>query len=198
MQSNTPISKIVKTNIGNKFFNLTKRNFPKHLKIWKIFNKDTIKLSYSCFRNMSSVIASYNRRIIQPTSNNHGCNDRQTFYIDQSYQHPVNEITDISVLQKLHLNYTADCRRKRYVISIELSKYVWKLKDEKITANIKWIGMSIVYGTPKGGVCKLCLCDKFWLLKYFVNEHLLNEKLKFISKCRYENKLLVKSAGNRS
>ena len=32
-----------------------------------------------------------------------------------------------------------------------------------------------------------------WLLKYFNNEHLLSKKLEFISKCRHENKLLVKS-----
>ena len=53
--------------------------------------------------------------------------------------------------------------------------------------------MSIVHGTPKGGVCKLCLTEKFWLLKHVNDEHLLNKKLEFIIKCRHENKLLVKS-----
>ena len=36
--------------------------------------------------------------------------------------------------------------------------------------------MSIVHGTPKGGVCKLLLTEKVWLLKHFNNEHLLNKK----------------------
>ena len=54
--------------------------------------------------------------------------------------------------------------------------------------------MSIVHGTPKGGVCKLCLTENFWLLKHFNDKHLLNMKSKFISKCRHANKLLVKSA----
>ena len=36
---------------------------------------------------------------------------------------------------------------------------MWKLKDENITANIKW-NMSMVHGTPKGGVSKLCLTEK--------------------------------------
>ena len=70
---------------------------------------------------------------------------------------------------------------------------MWQLKNKKITATIKWNIVSIVHGTPKGGVCKLCLTEKFWLLKYFNNEHLLNKKLKFISKFRHQNKLLVKS-----
>ena len=70
---------------------------------------------------------------------------------------------------------------------------MWKLKDEKIIASIKWNIMSVVHETPTGCVCKLCLTEKFWLLNYFNNEHILNKKLEFISKCRYENKMLVKS-----
>ena len=46
---------------------------------------------------------------------------------------------------------------------------------------------------PKIGVCKLCLTEKFWLLKYFNNKHLLNKKSEFISNCRHKNHLLVKS-----
>ena len=55
--------------------------------------------------------------------------------------------------------------------------------------------MSTVHGTPKGGVSKLCLTEKLWLLKHFNYKHLLNKKSEFISKCRHEKKLLVKSAG---
>ena len=92
-------------------------------------------------------------------------------------------------------SHTRDFRLKKYVNSTELSKYMWKLKDEKITANIKWNIMSTVHGTPKGGVSKLCLTEKLWLLKHFNYKHLLNKKSEFISKCRQEKKLLVKSAG---
>ena len=70
---------------------------------------------------------------------------------------------------------------------------MWKSKEEKITAYIKWNIMSIVHGTPKGGICKLFLTEKFWLLKHFNDKHLLSEKSEFLSKCRHENKLLVNS-----
>ena len=90
-------------------------------------------------------------------------------------------------------NHTRDFCHKKSVNSIELSKYMWKLKDEKTTASVKWNIMSVVHGTLKGGVCKLCLTEKFWLLKQFNDEHPLNKKSEFISKCRHENKLLVKS-----
>ena len=55
-------------------------HFPKHHELSKIFNKNTIKLSYSCCRNMGSVIASHNWIINQLTSNNHGCNCRNRVY----------------------------------------------------------------------------------------------------------------------
>ena len=52
---------------------------------------------------------------------------------------------------------------------------------------------NIVHGTPKGGVCKLSLTEQFCLLNHFNDEHLLNKKSEFISKCNHKNKLLVKS-----
>ena len=89
-----------------------------------------------------------------------------------------------------------DFCHKKYDNSTERSKYMWKLKDEKITANIKWNIMSVVHGTPKGGACKLCLTEKFWLLKHFNYKHLVNKKSEFFSKSRHEKKLQVKSAEN--
>ena len=70
---NPPFSKSVKTNLGKEFFKLLKRHFPKCHKMSKIFNKNTVKLSYSCCRNISSKISSNNRRIINPPPTNYGC-----------------------------------------------------------------------------------------------------------------------------
>ena len=54
--------------------------------------------------------------------------------------------------------------------------------------------MSVVNCRPRGGVCRLCLTEKLWLLKHFNDVNLLNKKSEFISKCRYENKLVIKLA----
>ena len=54
--------------------------------------------------------------------------------------------------------------------------------------------MSIVDGTPKGDIFKFCLTKKFWLLKHFNNEHLLNKKSEFSSKCWHKHKPLVRSS----
>ena len=142
---------------------------------------------------MGSVIASHNRRIIQPTSNNHGCNyrnrakcplDNKCLTANIVYKAVVSApnkpdkkyfgIAETS-FKNCFKNHTRD-----FLNTCELSKHMWQLKDKKTSATIKWNVMSIVHGTPKGGVCKLCLTEKFWLLKHFNDEHLLNKKSKFI------------------
>ena len=50
-------------------------------------------------------------------------------------------------------NHARDYCHKKYVSSTELSKYMWKLKDEKVIAGIKQNIMLIVHGTHEVGLC---------------------------------------------
>ena len=70
-------------------------------------------------------------------------------------------------------NHTRDFRHKEYVNSTELSKYIWKLKDEGETSSITWNIMSVVNYHPRGGLYRLCLTEKLWLLKHFNDVYLL-------------------------
>ena len=56
-------SVIVKTKIGRTFMKLLKQHIPKPYRLHKIFNKNTVKVSYSCMSNMSSIILSHNKRL---------------------------------------------------------------------------------------------------------------------------------------
>ena len=62
---NPPFSKNVSTNIGHKFLNLVDKHFPKDHKLRKIFNRNTIKISYSCMNNTMQIIDSHNKRILK-------------------------------------------------------------------------------------------------------------------------------------
>ena len=42
----------------------------------EIFNRNTVKISYSCLRNISSIISSHNRKILSPKQRSFGCNCR--------------------------------------------------------------------------------------------------------------------------
>ena len=164
---NPPFSKSVKTNFGKEFFKLLKRHFPKRHKMSKIFNKNTVKLSYSCCRNISSKTSSNNRRIINPPSNNYVCNCRNrsscpldnkcltpsTVYraIVLTIHKPDKKYFGISEtpFKDRYNNYTKDFRHKEYVNSTELSKYILKLKDEGETPSITWNIMSVVNFVPE-------------------------------------------------
>ena len=61
---NPPFSKNVTTNIGKYFFKLLDRHFPNNHKYRKLFNRNTIKISYSCMSNMSLVINNHNKSIL--------------------------------------------------------------------------------------------------------------------------------------
>ena len=73
---NPPFSRSMKTNLGNEFFKMLKCHFPKCHQMSQIFNKNTIKLSYSCCRNISSNISSNNQIVTNPPPPNYGCNCR--------------------------------------------------------------------------------------------------------------------------
>ena len=63
---NPPYSKNVKTNIGKTFLQLLSKHFPKDHQMHKIFNKNTIKVSYSCMNNISSILSNHNKNILDP------------------------------------------------------------------------------------------------------------------------------------
>ncbi len=63
--SNPPFSKNVKTNIARNFLWLIDKHFPHNHKLHKIFNRNTVKISYSCMNNVESIISKHNTRIIR-------------------------------------------------------------------------------------------------------------------------------------
>ena len=57
---NPPFSLNVKTNIKKLFFKVLRKNFPKTNSLPKTFNKNRVKISYSCPRNVKSIISGHN------------------------------------------------------------------------------------------------------------------------------------------
>ena len=53
---NPPYNMEVVNNLGKEFFKILKRNFPSGSQLHKIFNKNCIKLSYSCMPNINGII----------------------------------------------------------------------------------------------------------------------------------------------
>ena len=73
---NLPFSKSIKINIGKIFLQLLSKHFPKNHKMHKIFNRNTVKVCYSCMKNIGSIISAQNRNILNPIVQSYGCNCR--------------------------------------------------------------------------------------------------------------------------
>ena len=76
---NPPFSLNVKTDIGKKFLYLILKHIPPNNKFHNLFNKNNVKISYSCLPNIGSIINSHNKRILTTNDSNDtsNCNCRQ-------------------------------------------------------------------------------------------------------------------------
>ena len=62
---NTQCTLDVSTNVAKIFLNLIEKHFPGSSKLHKIFNKNTIKVSFSCTQNLSQIIKGHNKKMVQ-------------------------------------------------------------------------------------------------------------------------------------
>ena len=147
---NPPYSINVETNIGKTFLKLVKKHFPRNNSFHKIFNKNTIKISYSCMRNISSIIASHNKSILRPKAKEYDCNSRnkescplqnqcltpnviyEATVVNNSYDEKrVYFGASDTTFKDLYHDHTRDFNHERYPKCTELSKYIWQLKGNK-------------------------------------------------------------------
>ena len=73
---NPPYSMNLETNIGKTFLKLIKKHLSRNNSFHKILSNCTIKIGYSCMRNISSIIASHNIPALHPIAKEYGCNCR--------------------------------------------------------------------------------------------------------------------------
>ena len=79
----------------------------------------------------------------------------------------------------------------KYQHATELPKHIWQLKNNNFNYSIKWSIASKVYGNDNSLSCKLCLMEKYRIMKYFDDPNLFNKNSELINKCRHQNKTLL-------
>ena len=55
----------MKTNVGKIFMRLVDKHFPRHHEYYKLFNRNNIKLSYSCVSDMNNISRKHNSKIMK-------------------------------------------------------------------------------------------------------------------------------------
>ena len=85
---NPPYSANIVTNFGKHFLSLLAKHFPPYNKFHRIFNKNTVKISYNCMPNMKTIIHSENLKISYPKiiikENNCNCVDKAKCLLGQN------------------------------------------------------------------------------------------------------------------
>ena len=74
---NPPYSKNGKINVGKVFLKLLKKHLQISHILQKMFNKNTVNISYNGMKNISSVISSNNKGILNPRTTSFRCNCRK-------------------------------------------------------------------------------------------------------------------------
>ena len=94
--------------------------------------------------------------------------------------------------KECYINHTTSFRNKIKGKSAQLSQYIWKLKNSRISYDLKW---SIAYKAhPYTGdtrKCDLCLTEKLAIIKADPKS-LLNTRDEFVSKRRDMNKFTLR------
>ena len=143
---NPPYSKNVKTNVGKHFLSLINHHFPKSNPLHKIFNRNTLKLSYSCMSNIKTIISNHNKGEISKSSKppeeakiNCKCRNKNSCHMygncnEHNIVYQGEVITSDSRETYIRLcdttfklryrNHMCSYRNRRYRNATELSKYI--------------------------------------------------------------------------
>ena len=209
---NPPFSQNVSTNVAKSFLELIDKHFgslPRGHKLRKLFNRNNLKVSYSCMPNVKSAVNGHNRRILSEESraNRRTCNcpagiacpmDGNCLSEDTLYSGNVSSnLPDYQTRKYIGLsapqwkdrfyNHTLSFNDRSYA-KCEIAKEVWNIKDKGGEFTIKWeiIGHAPSYNLV-GKKCRLCTAEKLKILED-PDPNLLNKRDELISKCRHRRK----------
>ena len=207
---NPPFCKTVATGIGRSFLDMVDRNFGINHPYHKIFNRKTLKISYSCMPNVKSRIMAHNRRILQEmeTSEERSCNCRNknncpvsnkcltTNIVYKATVTSSNEVkcyvgsSGLSFKDRYTKHKHSFSHRDKRNVTV-LANYIWKLKDNNTDFTLKWEILSRTknkYNERNG--CKLCNMEKIEISNLNSNES-LNARTELQSGCiHYRNMFL--------
>ena len=194
----TPFAQAVKTNVAKLFFRLLDKHFAKSHLLHKIFNRNTIKVSYSCMNNVSQIIKQHNRNVSnKKEKQTNPCNCRNknecplngnckvqnviykcTVSATQTFKQRVYlGIAEGNWKQRLY-NHRQSFKDKRHKNDTTLSSYLWDLKENH--NQIPKLTWSIVRFAPGysniSKRCLLCLHEKLLITNYHNPAELLDKR----------------------
>ena len=212
---NPPYNIEVVNNLGKEFFKLLKRNFPSWSPLHKIFNKNCVKLSYSCRPNINGFINRSNRAKLSKEKNKviAKCNCRDkvrcplegkckqecVVYKVEVYSDPNNKRnkkiyfgSTQGDFKTRYYNHKTSFSHEKYRHSTMLSSYVWELKANKgIDPIMKWEVIKKCRKYRAGDRnCLLCKEEKLAIASC-KSRDMLNQRSEVLNSCRHKRAWLL-------
>ena len=207
---NPPFSDTVSTNVAEKFLKLIDKHF-KHTNLHRLFNRSSVKVSYSCLPNIQTIINGHNKRILREEAKrqqDNECNCRGGIeYCPISGKCLTKNVVykaQVQTRNKTHsyIGQASTSFKTRFTNHIQsfnhskysntsLSKFIWQLKDAGTPYNLNWniLAKSTSY-TSSSGKCQLCNMEKTMIL-FSSDENLLNKRSELLNKCRHKEKTFL-------
>ena len=201
-----PFSQSVKTNIGKKFLGLIRKHFPQTSRLHKIFNKNTVKVGYSCTKNMATLIKGHNTALLKPKEKDLECNCRAECPLDGKCRakNVVYEATvrtadctkkyvglTASEFKTRHASHKTSMQHERYANSTELSKYIWQLSNQQTEHSLSWTILERACPYSNAGKrCNLCIAEAYHIL-HADKDMALNKRSELVSTCRHQKKFTL-------
>ena len=207
-----PFSKKVRTDVGKKFLDIVDKNFgDKNCKLRPIFNRNTLKLSYSCMENIESIIKKHNNKILRtPTTREPaGCKCRKENECPLPRRCETKSVIYKATItsegqEKNYVGMTSNTFKARYTqhksdfnleskrFKTALSRHVWDLKKANKKWKISWeiLKQASPY-TPSSKKCNLCAWEKVFILLADRDKNNLNQRSEFMNPCPHKKKYLL-------
>jgi hypothetical protein len=213
---NPPFNSAVETDIGRKFLNLIGKHFTKEHKYCRIFNRNTLKLSYSCMPNMKTIISGHNKKLLRNDSTNLkingqcNCRNPEECPLDkkclaQAIVYKASVTTSIHKTPKVYFgatelpfkfrfrNHEQSFKNPNKRNDTQLAKHIWELKEKGSDFQIKWEIQRQCSPYQCGSRrCDLCLSEKYVILLHN-DRDLLNKRSELMSSCRHRAKFKMKT-----
>ena len=204
-------SKNVVRKVSQHFLKLLAKHFPRQLKLQEIFYKNTVKVRYSCTKNIKSIINTHNKNVLHqnqlfPNERkcncirkdlcplNGNCQAENIVYEDsitcseRTYGKNIYIVIAETTFKKRYSSHKRSFNLAVYNNDTELSKEFWKIKRRNSVPEIKWRILRKSSRFHRSSLrCNLCLNEKLEIA-LFKGNNILNRRTELISKCKHINK----------
>ena len=209
---NPPFSMLVKTKVGQEFLKILDSSFPQRNPLHKLFNRNTVKISFKCMPNMSQSISRHNALLAKDTQEplqplKRTCNCRRgnpcpvsgqckrgpsVYRAEVRADNKTEYYTGLSSdFNTRFYQHKGSFRKRSREHETTLSTHIWQLKEKNTDYEINWslVDRATTFNHTKKK-CNLCLKEKFHIM-FKPENATLNKRSEFYSTCRHRTQNLL-------